>query len=516
MKLVNFQKSIGSFWPYLLIYIILALLFYSTNYRGNWSFWADQELTLGYNGLLLNSGLPQEYLDHPGFFSIHIASILLKISSFAGFSNISDIETFNIQPSLFEGMNYLVIIARHMSLIFVLTLTTTIYFISGKFTEKITLRLLATCLIFVSNGVFYHFTLARTEAFAYLFLIASTYFFLKSCRQRESLNISALTISLMLLFCAALNKAQILIFVPFYFAWTYYFIEAKKPIGALPQHEGYTFKVGAFVGLSSNIYFYANQSSGLGLIFNILLILFLSIYCYLVSKKVGYKPYKSILIINSIYFLSYQVISKSSQAVNRGENLFSNIADPFSMIRFIQTQSGPAGFIGKLSSNVTLGEKIHDLTFFSLGPLIHLFEKVTSPTIFLLFSAGYMVYFRRSISKSLLFFGIYCFIGYYLIALINSIRYENAYHYVLFQEFFLMSFSILLVYQIPKLKTKVITLSTLIFVILLVNMVPYTNYLNWLKRKGHHPFCTSGLIDYHSRMDAKKIRLECVTSKTEN
>lgn len=516
MKLVNFKKSNGWLWPYLLIYIVLALLFYSTNYRGNWSFWADQELTLGYNGLLLKSGLPQEYLDHPGFFSIHIASILLKISSFAGLSKISNIETFNIQPSLFEGMNYLVIIARHMSLVFALTLSTAIFYISGKFTEKIILRLLATCLIFVSNGVFYHFTLARTEAFAYLFLIASTYFFLKSFRKRESLDISALTISLMLLFCAALNKAQILIFVPFYFAWTYYFIGVNNPIGALPQHESYAFKIGALIAFSSNIYLYANQSSGLSLIFNTSLILFLTVYCYLASKKVGYKTFKSIAIFNFIYLLAYQAMSKLSQTVNHGENLFSNIADPFSMTRFIHTQSGPAGFVGKLSSNATLGEKIHDLTLFSLGPLIHLFEKVTSPTIFLLFSVGYIAYRRRSISKSLLFFGIYCFISYYLVALINSIRYENAYHYVLFQEFFLMSFSMLLVYQLPKLKTKVITLSMLIFVILLVNMVPYTNYLNWLKRKGHHPFCTSGLIDYHRRMNIEKIRLECAASKAEN
>jgi hypothetical protein len=50
---------------------------------------------------------------------------------------------------------------------------------------------------------------------------------------------------------------------------------------------------------------------------------------------------------------------------------------------------------------------------------------------------------------------------------------------------------------------------------LLANLVPYTNYYNWLIRKGSHPFCQSGLIDYHQRMDSKRIEFECTQASSE-
>ena len=503
-------------WPYFLIFSVLALLFYGANYRGNWSFWADQELTLAYNGLLLNSGLSQEYLDHPGFFSIQVASILLKIFNWFGFSNINDIETFNSQPIIFEAMNYLVVVARHLSLIFACILIGIAFYLGQKTTQKISLGLLVACLIFVSNGVFYHFTLARTESFAYLFLVGATYFFLQSFKKAKGLDIASLVISLLLLFCAALNKAQILLFVPLYFASTYYFINQNKNAKLILKNESFALKFAAVGILTLNGYFYTTQSSGLSLIFNLLLLLFYAVYCYVASKKAGFLPFKSIAIFNGIYFLSYQTLNNVSRTANYGENLFSNITDPFSMTRFISTQSGPAGFIGRLSSDLSVKEKILDLAIFFANPVIQLFNKITSPTIFLVFSLGYLWYYRKSAPKRLMIYGVYCSCSYYLVALINSIRYENAYHYVFFQEFFLMGFSLLLVYRLPRVKTQIITLSTLILLILLVNLVPYTHYYNWLKRKGHHPFCTSGLIDYHKRMDIEKIRLECASSSSEN
>ena len=513
---IHLNRLLQKKWPYFLIFLVLALLFYGTNYRGNWSFWADQELTLAYNGLLINSGLPQEYLDHPGFFSIHTVSILLKASNWLGFNDISDIEAFNSQPIIFEAMNYLVVVARHLSLIFSLILMGVAFYLSKRITKKISLGLLVACLIFFSNGVFYHFTLARTESFAYLFLVSSTYFFLQSFIKEKALSVSNLTISLILLFCAALNKAQILLFVPFYFASTYYFIDTDKEIKAISENENFTLKFSAFAVLVLNGYFYKTQSGGLSLIFNILLLFFFSAYCYAASKRAGFLPFKSIVIFNIIYFLTYQALNIFSRSANYGENLFSNISDPFSMTRFIDTQSGPAGFIARISSNLSLNEKIHDLAIFFSNPVIQLFNKITSPTIFLIFSLGYLWHYRKSVPKKLIIYSAYCFCSYYIVALINSIRYENAYHYVFFQEFFLMGFALLLIYRLPKVRTQVITLSTLIFLILLVNLVPYTHYYNWLKRKGHHPFCTSGLIDYHRRMNIEKIRIECITSKAEN
>jgi len=93
--------------PYFIIAGVLATLFYSTGYQRNWSFWVDQELTLGYNGLLINSGLNQEYIDHSGFFSIQLSALLLKVGSYLGFSDIHNITQFNQAPSMFDAMRYL-------------------------------------------------------------------------------------------------------------------------------------------------------------------------------------------------------------------------------------------------------------------------------------------------------------------------------------------------------------------------------------------------------------------------
>jgi hypothetical protein len=93
------------FIPYLTIAGVLAMLFYSTGYSRNWSFWADQELTLGYNGLLINSGLSQEYIDHPGFFSIQLIALLLKTGSYLGLNDINNITQLNLGSSMFDVMH---------------------------------------------------------------------------------------------------------------------------------------------------------------------------------------------------------------------------------------------------------------------------------------------------------------------------------------------------------------------------------------------------------------------------
>ena len=95
---------IKQFIPYLLITVVLTALFYSTGYSLNWTYWADQELTLGYNGLLINSGLNQEYIDHPGFFSIQLIALLLKVGSYLGLSDVHNIHQINQAPSILDGM----------------------------------------------------------------------------------------------------------------------------------------------------------------------------------------------------------------------------------------------------------------------------------------------------------------------------------------------------------------------------------------------------------------------------
>ena len=89
--------------PYLGISLILTALFFFTNYQRDWSLAADQEFTLAYNALLVNAGIKQEYFDHPGFFTIYLLGVIIKVSNFFNFSTISSVAALNQASPLFAG-----------------------------------------------------------------------------------------------------------------------------------------------------------------------------------------------------------------------------------------------------------------------------------------------------------------------------------------------------------------------------------------------------------------------------
>ncbi len=512
------HRLLHAFWPYLLIGATLCALFYLSNYKGNWSFWADQELILGYNGLLINSGFPQEYLDHPGFISIRLLAVLLQIFQILGVGEIATIQEFNHQPVIFSAMQYVVMVARHQTLVFALAICCLSFFLAKRLTKRNDLSLLISALIFVSNGIFYHFTITRTESFAYLFFILSVIFFIYSFQQERQVSFVRLAISFTFLFFGALNKAQVLLFVPLYFSWGYYFISDATASRAVPVSKkiNYFAIVCAAITFLMNVILYWNKSDGVSLFFNLALIVFLNAYGYLLAHKRAYSPFVTIVILNIAFFLSYFLLNGISQIANQGQSLFANIDNPISMMRFITADAHPLGLIDRIAPTGDWYEKVAKFLLFFAKPILELFSKATASMVFLVFSIAYLWYFRKTLSRSVKFFGIFCFTSYYLVALVNSVRYENAYHYVLFHEFFLLSYAVLLIYLLPTNQIKLKVASGLIFLIVFVNSVPYTNYFNWLKRKGHHPFCTSGLVDYHKRMDIEKIRQECLISKTEH
>ena len=110
--------------------------------------------------------------------------------------------------------------------------------------------------------------------------------------------------------------------------------------------------------------------------------------------------------------------------------------------------------------------------------------------------------------------GGFSLMSFYIVNLVNKVRYLDAPQYRLFSEFFLFTFALLLIYKMPP-RTQKRTLGILIFLVVLANLVPYTHYYNWLIRKGSHPFCKSGLIPVHPQMDIKRIELECTLPSAE-
>jgi len=493
--LLCFEKVCIEFTPYLIIATVLAVIFYVTGFDRNWSFWADQELTLGYSGLLINSGLNQEYIDHPGFFSIQLIAFLLKIPNWLGLSHFQTIDGFNQSTSLLDSMRYLVVTTRQSALVTTIALISFSYYVCQKITKNASVSLLVAFLIFSSNGVFYHFTVTRTEAIAFSFLLLSLHFFIESFKATSAPSPLKLLLALIFFFCGALNKAQILVLAPFYFCWASYFInsdEQSKQVAGLPQWFYVLLAPLSYLGL---LYFYSLQSSGKGFLFNCALVTFFNGLLSLIGFwHMNINRFKAVSLFNIGYWLAYNLTDFFSTRVNQGVSIFDNIADPMSMTRFL-TGAGQ------------LQDPKDALTIFT-SPLVEIFGKISSPTLLVLFCAIWMLVKREQLSKKELWFGLFCFISFYMVNAINKTRYLDAPHYRIFSEFFLLTYALLLISKMNKtLQLKV--LGGLIFLTVLANLVPYTNYYNWLIRKGDRPYCQSAVVQTHRLMDEKRIAEEC-------
>ena len=76
----------------------------------HWTVNADQDFTLIYNALLINSGFKPEYFDHPGYTQILLLSYIIDLLNFF---NISNIETWKIFMIKISQLKNLIIFSFH-------------------------------------------------------------------------------------------------------------------------------------------------------------------------------------------------------------------------------------------------------------------------------------------------------------------------------------------------------------------------------------------------------------------
>jgi hypothetical protein len=208
-------------------------------------------------------------------------------------------------------------------------------------------------------------------------------------------------------------------------------------------------------------------------------------------------------------------VDYSSTLINQGVSIFGNITDPTSMSKFLKAD--PAQILhpeNKFAVSTSFLEKARSALTFVASPLVETFGKVSSSTVLILFSFICVVVQRNSIARKEWWLGGFSLMSFYIVNLVNKVRYLDAPQYRLFSEFFLFTFALLVIYKMPPHAQKR-TLGILIFLVVLANLAPYTHYYNWLIRKGSHPFCKSGLISVHPQMDIKRIELECAQSSKE-
>ena len=164
------KKTINSIYV-LLFFTFLGLHFYQM-FSQHWSGVLDQDLIIIYNSILLNSGIEQEYRDHPAFTTFLINGLIYKL--FLLFLNtpekISSIFNSNNIDETFQLYFY---ISRTVNFFFNFLLILVFNKILKKLNVKRDFRFLI-CLIFIlSIGYISTLFVLRSENLSLLFLCFS-------------------------------------------------------------------------------------------------------------------------------------------------------------------------------------------------------------------------------------------------------------------------------------------------------------------------------------------------------
>jgi hypothetical protein len=217
-----------------------------------------------------------------------------------------------------------------------------------------------------------------------------------------------------------------------------------------------------------------------------------------------------LLIFNASYLLAYLFAEYFSTLINQGVPIFGNIADPTSMTRFLRAV--PSQILhpeNNFLASTSILERISSALNFAASPLVETFGRISSSTLLILFSLIWVIYQRKIITKREWWLGGFSLFSFYIVNLVNKVRYLDAPQYRLFSEFFLLTFVLALIYRLPDIRAKKRILSLLIFITILANLVPYKHYYNWLIRKGFNPFCGYHMMHAHEKLNVQKILLEC-------
>ena len=155
----------------LLFFGIFSLHFYQLSTQ-HWSGVLDQDLVIIYNSILLNSGIEQEYRDHPAFTTFLLNSFIYKFLNF--FTNIPGEIDIILDSNNIDGIfQFYFYISRTINFFFNFLIILFFNKILKKLDVRTDLRFLI-CLIFISSiGYLSSFFDIRSENVSLLFLLLS-------------------------------------------------------------------------------------------------------------------------------------------------------------------------------------------------------------------------------------------------------------------------------------------------------------------------------------------------------
>ena len=179
--MINFKKEhIFSLLIFLFFFSVSA--FQATN--NHWSARIDQDIYLIYNSLLVYSGYPQEYIDHPAYSTIFILGGFYKILSFF-FSNFTLSEVLS-SDNIDQNLQNLFSVARIINSIYFFIYTYLLFKILKELNIKTFFCYFAILLLLFFHSIYDLLFLIRSEVLSIILSLLSFYFLIIFIKYQKS------------------------------------------------------------------------------------------------------------------------------------------------------------------------------------------------------------------------------------------------------------------------------------------------------------------------------------------
>jgi len=500
------NKNINRHSSKSIIYVIIALisvvtsLFLLGEQTRDWSQYADQDLTLAYNALLVNEGYKQEYYDHPGFFTIRFLATLIKIKFLLGYSDIQTISDLNNNPSLYSAFTDIVSTAHFLSFMSAGITVFFLYLYSSAILKSNSSAFYLALATLVSGSVLCHFIRLRTEMIACLILYVAMYLLYRAhALKREKGAIFFLYAALIFFNLSLLNKIQLILYIPFYVFWMIHLYLNDKGKNEKIYYDKDLQKK-ALHSILIAIIFFCSLAKGLSILFQFFYVLIFNGLVYFYTWSNGGNIYKNIIIFNRTNIISLIIVFVVFTLVYgyNGE-LFSMLHSPMLMLAWANNE------IRESFGLQTSIQRFISMAWIAIiFPIKEILIKLNSES-FLFYLNIALLFILKKQSRASKNNVTICLLFFYIISIISSFRYRNE-QYIIFSEFFLI---MALVSQISILKNKAIFCFAIFFIMLLIN---YREIKTRLFNTGSNIqfLCTNSYMsDWHKKLDIVKFNTEC-------
>jgi len=430
---------------FVLIFSII-LITYLSHYIGldrHWTAFYDQETILIYNALLFNNGIPIEYTDHPGYFTILFLSFIFKFLSLINILPVYKLSLLT-NENFDQSFQNLIFFTRIYSSICISFFFLCVYILFNIFSKNKLLSFVLLLILISSPGTIFHIAQLRTELLAMLFFLISFSFLKAFFSKIKSNKICYLLFFFVFLFFSLLNKMQIFFFIPL-FLLPILFCENEVYDFNISKFKFIEFKYFPFLLFILIIYYiYISNHTLHPFPYLSLFVVIINIFCinlifYFIYKNRVKNLRINLIVLNSVFILVFIIVkSLLSLHPSTSEIIFINLTRVMDMAQYIPDTPST----NEISSLLTY--LLSKLIINGLLVFKNIFFELNIYSVLILINIILTLHFRNRLGKRNMSFNLVCLLISVLIIIINSLRSNGLLmpQYQIFSDIFLvLSFS---------------------------------------------------------------------------